>query len=142
MKIPFFPVNLLKYCQYPSFWLLTLSGPIGHNIDLTSEFLLGTEIAHVWEENESLVIRYCGIWVPIRASWKISVKTGHPVGPLSVLLDTLLKILYIFLNNLQLQWSILWKFSQILFYCSKFKGTIDFGRKILLILYSVSFMSC
>ena len=75
-----FPLILLKYCQYPLFWLLTLGGPVGHDIDLTSEFLLGTEIAHVWEENESLVIRYCGIQGPIRASWKISVKTGHPVA--------------------------------------------------------------
>ena len=56
-----FPLILLKYCQYPLFWLLTLGGPVGHDIDLTSEFLLGTEIAHVWEENESLVISNCGI---------------------------------------------------------------------------------
>ena len=79
VKIPIFPINLLKYCQYPPFRLLTLSGPIGINIDLTSEFLLGTEIAHVWEENELLVIRNYGIEVPFKGSWKISIKTGHPV---------------------------------------------------------------
>ena len=51
----------MQYFQYPLFRLLTLGGPVVHDIDLTSEFLLGTEIAHVWEENETLVIRYCGI---------------------------------------------------------------------------------
>ena len=35
--------------------------PVGHTIDLTSEFLLGTKIAHVWEENESLVISNCRV---------------------------------------------------------------------------------
>ena len=68
VKIPIFPINLLKFCQYPSFWLLTLSGPGGHNIDLTSEFLLGTKIAHVWEEKELLIISNCGIEVPVRCS--------------------------------------------------------------------------
>ena len=61
MKIPHFSLILLKYCQYPLFWLLTLGGPVGQNINLRSEFLLGTEIAHVWEENESLVIINSGI---------------------------------------------------------------------------------
>ena len=68
VKIPISPVNLLKYCQNQSFWLLTLSGPGGHNIDLTSEFLLGTKIAHVWEEKELLIISNCGILVPVRCS--------------------------------------------------------------------------
>ena len=68
VKIPIFPINLLKFCQYPSFWLLTLSGPGGHNIDLTSEFLLGTKIAHVWEEKELLIISNCGIEGPVRCS--------------------------------------------------------------------------
>ena len=68
VNIPIFPINLLKFCQYPSFWLLTLSGPAGHNIDLTSEFLLGTKIAHVWEEKELLIISNCGILVPVRCS--------------------------------------------------------------------------
>ena len=37
-----------------------LSGDfVGHCIDFWSKFLLGTKIAHVWEENESLVI---SIW--------------------------------------------------------------------------------
>ena len=79
VKIPIFPFILIKYCQYLKFLLLTLGGPVGHYIDLTSEFLLGTEIAHVWEENESLVISNCGIEVPIRGSWKKSIETGHPV---------------------------------------------------------------
>ena len=61
VKIPIFPFILIKYCQYLLFWLLTLGGPVAHYIDLTLEFLLGTEIAYVWEENESLVIRYYGI---------------------------------------------------------------------------------
>ena len=43
MKIPNFSFLLLKYCQDPLFWLLTLGGPVGHNINLRSEFLLGTE---------------------------------------------------------------------------------------------------
>ena len=79
VRIPFFLFNLIKYFQYPSFWPLTLCGPIDHNIDLASEFLLGTEIAHVWEENESLVNSIGGSKVAIRGSYKISVKTGHPV---------------------------------------------------------------
>ena len=45
VKISIFPFILIKYCQYLFFWLLTL----------TSEFLLGTEITHYREENESLV---------------------------------------------------------------------------------------
>ena len=69
----------MEFCQYTLYRLLTLGGPVGHDIDLTSEFLLGTEIAHVWEENELLVISICGIEVPIRGSWKKSVKTEHPV---------------------------------------------------------------
>ena len=38
-----------------------------------------TEIAQVWEENESLVNSIGGSKVAIRGSYKISVKTGHPV---------------------------------------------------------------
>ena len=56
-----------------------MGGPVGHTIDLTSEFLLGTKIAHVWEENESLFISICGIQVPERGSYKKALFVGHPV---------------------------------------------------------------
>ena len=71
--------QILKYFQYPLFWLLTCGGPTGHTVDLNPEFLLGTKIAHVWEDNESLVISICGLEVPERGSYKKAIKTGHPV---------------------------------------------------------------
>ena len=79
VKIPIFSPIFIKYCQYFSFWLLTCGGSVGHNIDLNSEFLLGTKIAHVWEENESLVISICGLEASERGSYKKAIKTGHPV---------------------------------------------------------------
>ena len=56
-----------------------MGGPVGHTIDLTSEFLLGTKIAHVWKENESFVISICGIQVHERGSYKKALFVGHPV---------------------------------------------------------------
>ena len=52
---------LVKACilKYSWFWHLTFRWLFGHYIDFWSKFLLGTKIAHVWEENESLVI---SIW--------------------------------------------------------------------------------
>ena len=35
--------QILEYCQYPLFWLLTGGGPNGHIIEIISEFLLGTQ---------------------------------------------------------------------------------------------------
>ena len=58
---------------------MTWGGPAGHTFDLNSEFLLGTKIAHVWEENESLVISICGLEASERGSYKKAIKTGHPV---------------------------------------------------------------
>ena len=71
----------IKYCEYPWFWLLTGGGPAGHTIDLNSEFLLGIKIAHVWEENESLVISICGLEVHEIGTYKKSLFVGHPVEP-------------------------------------------------------------
>ena len=79
VKIPIFSPIFIKYCQYFWFWLLTWGGSVGHTIDLNSEFLLGTKIAHVWEENESLVISICGLEASERGSYKKAIKTGHPV---------------------------------------------------------------
>ena len=57
-----------------------LSGDfVGHCIDFWSKFLLGTKIAHVWEENELLVI---SIWEdsdPIIGCYKISQSMVDPV---------------------------------------------------------------
>ena len=72
--------QILEYSQYPIFWLITCSGPAGHTFDLTSELLLGTEIAHVWEENESLVNSICALEVHERGSYKKSLFVGHPVA--------------------------------------------------------------
>ena len=36
-------------------------------------------LGSVWEENELLVISNCAIEVPITGSWKMAVKTKHPV---------------------------------------------------------------
>ena len=79
VKIPIFSPIFIKYCQYFWFWLLIWGGSVGHTIDLNSEFLLGTKIAHIWEENESLVISICGLEAPARGSYKKAIKTGHPV---------------------------------------------------------------
>ena len=46
----------VKYFQYPSFWLLNLRDPGGHDINFSLKFMLGKKIAHVWEEVESLII--------------------------------------------------------------------------------------
>ena len=57
-----------------------LSGDfVGHCIDFWSKFLLGTKIAHVWEENELLVI---SIWEdsdPITGCCKITHSMENPV---------------------------------------------------------------
>ena len=79
VRISIFSLILIKYCQYPLFCLLTWGGPVGHTIDLISEFLLGTKIAHVWEENESLDISICWVQVPERGSYKKALFVGHPV---------------------------------------------------------------
>ena len=78
-KIPIFSSIFIKYCENPWFWLLTWGGPAGHTIDLNSEFLLGIKIAHVWEENESLVISICGLEVHEIGTYKKSLFVGHPV---------------------------------------------------------------
>ena len=79
LKHPIFPSILIKYCLYPLFWLLTPGGPIDLITDLSSEFLLGTEIAHYKEENESLVTNIWGNTVLVMGSYKNSVTSEHPV---------------------------------------------------------------
>ena len=72
--------KIVENCQYPLFWLLTLGGPDAHNIDLTSEFLLGTEIAHYKEENETLISSITWNTLLVMATYKKSVTSEHPVG--------------------------------------------------------------
>ena len=50
-----------------------------HNIDLTSEFLLGTEIAHYKEENETLISSISWNTLLVMATYKKSVTSEHPV---------------------------------------------------------------
>ena len=71
--------KIVENCQYPLFWLLTLGGPDAHNIDLTSEFLLGTEIAHYKEENETLISSISWNTLLVMATYKNSVTSEHPV---------------------------------------------------------------
>ena len=54
--------------EHPVFWLLAVGGPVDLITNLSSEFLLGTEIAHYKEENESLVT---SIW------WKTVLVMGY-----------------------------------------------------------------
>ena len=70
---------LIKYCWYPQFWHLTGESFAWVLYWLLIKVSFRYKIAHVWEENESLVISNCALEVPIRGSWKISIKTGHPV---------------------------------------------------------------
>ena len=56
-----------------------MGGPVAHNIDLTSEFLLGTEIAHYKEENETLISSISWNTFLVMATYKISVTSEHPV---------------------------------------------------------------
>ena len=79
LKHPIFPSILIKYCLYPLFWLLTPGGPIDLITALSSEFLLGTEIAHYKEENESLVTNIWGHTVLVMGYYKNSVTSEHPV---------------------------------------------------------------
>ena len=72
---------LVKSCKlkYSWFWHLTLRWLFGHYIDFWSKFLLGTKIAHVWEEIELLVI---SIWEdsdPIKGCCKITHSMENPV---------------------------------------------------------------
>ena len=71
--------KIVENCQYPWFWLLTLGSPDAHNIDLTSEFLLGTEIAHYKEENETLISSISWNTLLVMATYKKSVTSEHPV---------------------------------------------------------------
>ena len=64
-KIPTFSLILIKYGQYALFWLLTWGGPVGHTVDFILEFLLGTKIAHVWEEKELWASIICVIEVSV-----------------------------------------------------------------------------
>ena len=64
-KIPTFSLILNKYGQYALFWLLTWGGPVGHTVDFILEFLLGTKIAHVWEEKELWASIICVIEVSV-----------------------------------------------------------------------------
>ena len=50
-----------------------------HKIDLTSEFLLGTEIAHYKEENETLISSISWNTLLVMATYKNSVTSEHPV---------------------------------------------------------------
>ena len=55
----------VEYCAYAWSLLLSLSGFVGHHIDLTYKFLLGSQIAHVWQENEPFVSSIKGYLVSV-----------------------------------------------------------------------------
>ena len=71
-KIPTFSLILIKYGQYALFWLLTWGGPVGHTIDLTSEFLLGKQnrpcLGRKW------VIGHQYLW--LRSPCKVHLENG------------------------------------------------------------------
>ena len=64
--------QILEYCQYPLFWVLTWGGPVGHIIDLSSEFLLGTQnrpcLGRKW------VIGHQYLW--LRSPCKVHLENG------------------------------------------------------------------
>ena len=68
----FFLSFWLKYCWYPYFWHLNQGEFLGYYSDFWSKFLLGTKIAHVWEENELLIISIWGDSDPIIGCYKIT----------------------------------------------------------------------
>ena len=71
-KISFFSFILIKYSQYTLFWLLTWGGPVGHTIDLTSEFLLGKQNRPcLWRK---WVIGHQYLW--LRSPCKVHLENG------------------------------------------------------------------
>ena len=58
---------------------------VEHYIDFWSEFLLGTKIAHVWEENELLIISIWGDLDPIIGCYKITQSMVDAVSSIGVI---------------------------------------------------------
>ena len=65
--------------KYSWFWHLTLDDFVEHYIDFWSKFLLGTKIAHVWEEKESKIISIRKDSVSITWGYKLSHSVTHTV---------------------------------------------------------------
>ena len=121
---------LIKYCWYSQFWHLTRESFGWVLYWLLIKVSFRYKIAHVWEENESLVISNCALEVPIRSFWKISVKTKHPVPwymktfvihcSMEMIFNTIVAIIKLYFHFSALFWSLVeitltlelgWKFS-------------------------------